>query len=192
MVKKAEVLAIVPARAGSKSIPKKNVRLFAGHPLLAYSIAAGLQADCVSRLIVSTDDEGFADIARNYGAEVPFLRPAELAADEVTDLPVFEHVLNWLREEENYRPDVVVQLRPTSPIRPRDCVDRAVGLLLDNPRARCHSHRDHTREEIDERGYDLAAAARSEVHRRHRHARRLAAGGIHLDARRSRSGFPRP
>ncbi|MEJ2563594.1 MAG: HAD hydrolase family protein [Anaerolineales bacterium] len=135
MVKKAEVLAIVPARAGSKSIPKKNVRLFAGHPLLAYSIAAGLQADCVSRLIVSTDDEGFADIARNYGAEVPFLRPAELAADEVTDLPVFEHVLNWLREEENYRPDVVVQLRPTSPIRPRDCVDRAVGLLLDNPRA---------------------------------------------------------
>jgi YrbI family 3-deoxy-D-manno-octulosonate 8-phosphate phosphatase len=135
MVKKAEVLAIVPARAGSKSIPKKNVRLFAGHPLLAYSIAAGLQAECVSRLIVSTDDEGFADIARKYGAEVPFLRPAELAADEVTDLPVFEHVLNWLREEENYRPDVVVQLRPTSPIRPRDCVDRAVGLLLDNPRA---------------------------------------------------------
>ena len=135
MVKKAEVLAIVPARAGSKSIPKKNVRLFAGHPLLAYSIAAGLQAECVSRLIVSTDDEGFADIARKYGAEVPFMRPAELAADEVTDLPVFEHALDWLREEENYRPDVVVQLRPTSPIRPRNCVDRAVGLLLDNPRA---------------------------------------------------------
>jgi YrbI family 3-deoxy-D-manno-octulosonate 8-phosphate phosphatase len=135
MVKKAEVLAIVPARAGSKSIPKKNIRLFAGHPLLAYSVAAGLQAESVSRVIVSTDDESFADIARNYGAEVPFLRPAELAADEVIDLPVFEHALNWLREEESYQPDVVVQLRPTSPIRPRYCVDRAVELLLDNPRA---------------------------------------------------------
>ncbi len=135
MVKKVEVLAIIPARAGSKSIPKKNVRLFAGHPLLAYSVAAGLQAQSVSRVIVSTDDKGFAAVARNYGAEVPFLRPAELAADEVTDLPVFEHALQWLREEENYRPDVVVQLRPTSPIRPRHCVDRAVEILLENPRA---------------------------------------------------------
>ncbi len=135
MVNKAEVLAIVPARAGSKSIPKKNVRLFAGHPLLAYSIAAGLQAEYVSRVIVSTDDEDFAEIARSYGAEVPFLRPAKFAGDNVTDLPVFEHALNWLQEEENYRPDVVVQLRPTSPIRPRDCVDRAVEILLENPRA---------------------------------------------------------
>ncbi len=135
MVKKIEVLAIIPARAGSKSIAKKNVRFFAGHPLLAYSIAAGLQAKRVSRVIISTDDKEFGDIARSYGAEVPFLRPAELAADDVTDLPVFEHALHWLIENEDYRPEVVVQLRPTSPVRPRDCVDRAVEILINNPQA---------------------------------------------------------
>jgi N-acylneuraminate cytidylyltransferase len=135
MVKKIEVLAIIPARAGSKSIANKNVRFFAGHPLLAYSIAAGLQAEKVSRVMVSTDDQAYADIAQRYGAEVPFLRPAELAADDVTDLPVFKHALNWLFENEKYQADIVVQLRPTSPIRPRDCVDRAVELLINNPKA---------------------------------------------------------
>ena len=74
MVKKPEILAIIPARAGSKSIAKKNVRFFAGHPLLAYSIAAGLQAERVSRVMASTDDKEFGDIARSYGAEVHFLR----------------------------------------------------------------------------------------------------------------------
>ena len=135
MVKKLEVLAIIPARAGSKSIAKKNVRFFAGHPLLAYSIAAALQATRVTRVMVSTDDKEYGDIARSYGAEVPFLRPAELAADDVTDLPVFEHALNWLIDNEKYKPDIVVQLRPTSPIRPRDCVDRAVEILINNPQA---------------------------------------------------------
>ncbi len=133
MVTRPEVLGIVPARSGSKSIPRKNVRLFAGHPLLAYSIAAGLQAQAVSRLIVSTDDEAIAAIARSYGAEVPFLRPPELGGDDTPDLPVFVHALNWLAEREGYRPEVVVQLRPTSPVRPRDCVDRAVAALLANP-----------------------------------------------------------
>lgn len=132
-----EVLAIVPARGGSKGIPRKNIRLFAGYPLIAYSIAAGLQAATVTRTIVSTDDEEIAAVARQFGAETPFIRPAELAQDKTTDLPVFQHALRWLAEHENYRPDVVVQLRPTSPIRPRDCVDRAVRLLLDHQDADC-------------------------------------------------------
>lgn len=132
-----EVLAIVPARGGSKGIPRKNIRLFAGYPLIAYSIAAGLQAATVTRTIVSTDDEEIAAVARQFGAETPFIRPAELAQDKTTDLPVFQHALHWLAEHENYRPDVVVQLRPTSPIRPRDCVDRAVRLLLDHQDADC-------------------------------------------------------
>lgn len=135
MVKQGQVLAIVPARAGSKSIPRKNVRLLAGHPLLAYSIAAGLQAESVDRVIVSTDDKEIAQIARQYGAEAPFLRPAELAADDTQDLPVFLHALDWLRDEEQYQPDVVVQLRPTSPLRPPDCVDQAVQILKENPEA---------------------------------------------------------
>lgn len=132
-----EVLAIVPARGGSKGIPRKNIRLFAGYPLIAYSIAAGLQAATVTRTIVSTDDEEIAAVARQFDAETPFIRPAELAQDNTTDLPVFQHALRWLAEHENYRPDVVVQLRPTSPIRPRDCVDRAVRLLLDHQDADC-------------------------------------------------------
>jgi N-acylneuraminate cytidylyltransferase len=130
-----EVLAIIPARGGSKGIPRKNIRLFAGYPLVAFSIAAGLQAETVTRVIVSTDDEEIAGVARRYGAETPFLRPAELAHDRTTDLPVFQHALEWLAENEGYRPDIVVHLRPTTPVRPPDLVDRSVRLLLAHPEA---------------------------------------------------------
>jgi redox-sensitive bicupin YhaK (pirin superfamily) len=130
-----EVLAIIPARGGSKGIPGKNIRDFAGHPLLTYSIAAGLQAELVTRVIVSTDSEAIAEVARRYGAETPFLRPAEFAQDNTLDLPVFQHALTWLAENEGYRPDIVVQLRPTSPVRPANLVDQAVRLLADHPEA---------------------------------------------------------
>ena len=132
---KAEVLAIIPARGGSKGIPRKNIKVFAGHPLIAYSIQAGLQARGVSRVIVSTDDEEIAAVARAYGAETPFLRPAELAEDRTLDLPVFQHALDWLAEHEGYRPEALVQLRPTSPVRPPDLVDQAVETLLAHPEA---------------------------------------------------------
>lgn len=134
---KHEVLAIIPARGGSKGIPRKNIRNFAGYPLIAYSIAAGLQSERVTRVIVSTDDEEIASVARQFGAETPFLRPAELAQDQSTDLPLFEQALQWLRENEGYVPDAVVQLRPTSPIRPVSLVDDAVRMLLDTPDADC-------------------------------------------------------
>ena len=130
-----QVLAVIPARGGSKGIPRKNIRDFAGYPLIAYSIAAARQARVVTRTIVSTDDEGIAAVARQFGAETPFLRPAEFAQDDSTDLPLFQHALTWLAEHEAYRPEVIVQLRPTSPIRPRDCVDRAVEKLLSYPDA---------------------------------------------------------
>ncbi|MCJ7511498.1 MAG: acylneuraminate cytidylyltransferase [Anaerolineales bacterium] len=135
MVARPHVLAIVPARGGSKSIPRKNIRPFCGQPLIAYSIAAGLQAETVERVLVSTDDHEIAEIARQLGAEVPVLRPAALATDETTDLPVFRHALLWLEQEQSYRPDLVVQLRPTSPVRPRSLVDQAVRLLADHPEA---------------------------------------------------------
>lgn len=135
MVKRPEVLAVIPARGGSKGIPRKNIRDFAGHPLIAYSIEAGLQAKTVTRTIVTTDDAEIAEVARRCGAEIPFMRPAELAQDHTLDLPVFQHVLEWLEQNEGYRPDVVVQLRPTSPIRPPTLVDEAVCLLLDTPGA---------------------------------------------------------
>ena len=80
----------------------------------------------MSRVLVSTDDEEIASVARDYGADAPFLRPSELAQDRTTDLPVFEHALKWLEDIEGYKPDIVIQLRPTSPIRPKDCIDSAV------------------------------------------------------------------
>jgi N-acylneuraminate cytidylyltransferase len=126
---------LVPARGGSKSIPRKNIRPFAGHPLIAYSIAAGLAAETVRRVVVSTDDEEIAAIARGYGAETPFLRPAELSQDNTPDLPVFQHALEWLAEHEAYQPRIVVQLRPTSPLRRVRHIDQAVYRLLEQPQA---------------------------------------------------------
>lgn len=130
-----QILAMIPARGGSKSIPRKNIRPLSGYPLIAYSIAAALQSKHVSRTIVSTDDEEIARIAQHYGAEAPFLRPGEYALDNTTDYPVFTHALSWLQENEDYQPDIIIQLRPTSPIRPPDCVDQAVQILLDHPEA---------------------------------------------------------
>ena len=129
----AEVLAIVPARGGSKGLPGKNVRPLAGHPLVAYSIAAGLQAKLVNRVICSTDSQPIADIAVQYGAEVPFLRPREMAEDASPDIDAFQHLIQQLKDRENYRPDVIVQLRPTSPIRLPGQVDVALDNLLNNP-----------------------------------------------------------
>ena len=130
-----EVLALIPARGGSKSIPRKNIRLFAGHPLIAYSIAAGLAAERVTRLVVSTDDEEIALIARQYGAETPFLRPVEYSQDQTADLPVFQHALNWLAQEQDYHPEIVVQLRPTSPLRRVAHINQAVLSLIEHPEA---------------------------------------------------------
>jgi len=137
MVKQTEVLALIPARGGSKGIPRKNLRDFAGAPLIAYSIAAAKQAERVTRVIVSTDDPEIADVARAWGAEVPFMRPAQFAQDDSTDLPVFEHALEWLEQNENYMPDIVIQLRPTSPVRPIGLLDQAVELLLEHPEVDC-------------------------------------------------------
>jgi YrbI family 3-deoxy-D-manno-octulosonate 8-phosphate phosphatase len=132
---KKEVLAIIPARGGSKGIPRKNIRLLAGHPLIEYSIEIARQSKLVTRIIVSTDDEEIASIAKALGAEVPFMRPSELAQDDTRDLPVFQQALRWLKDNEGYEPTAIVQLRPTTPIRERDSVDRAVKIILENPSA---------------------------------------------------------
>ncbi|MBN2198353.1 MAG: acylneuraminate cytidylyltransferase [Candidatus Aminicenantes bacterium] len=137
MAGRAEVLAVVPARGGSKGIPGKNIKPFCGRPLIAYSIAAGLEAKTVSRVVLDTDDERIAEAGRAWGAETPFLRPPELARDETPDWPVFRHLLDRLARDEGYRPEAVVHLRPTSPIRPRGCVDEAVARLFREPEADC-------------------------------------------------------
>lgn len=124
-----KVFAIIPARGGSKSIPKKNIKLFAGKPLIAYSINAALESKKVDRVIVSTDDEEIAVIAKSYGAEIPFIRPQAIAQDETTDLPVFQHAYESLKPD--IQPDdVFVQLRPTTPIRPKGLIDDALAQFL--------------------------------------------------------------
>ncbi len=130
-----KVLAIIPARGGSKSIPRKNIRDFAGHPLIAYSISAGLSAGTVSRVIVSTDDVEIASISRDYGAEVPFIRPEKYSKDDTPDLPVFQHALDWLKSNEGYQPEIIVQLRPTSPLRKTEHINQAVWRLMEHPDA---------------------------------------------------------
>ena len=135
MVKKPQVLALIPARGGSKGIPRKNILDFAGFPLIVWSIEAARRTDTITRVVVSTDNDEIAAISQEAGAEVPFLRPSELAQDRTLDLPVFEHALKWFAENESWHPDIVVQLRPTSPVRPRGLVDDAVKLLLAHPEA---------------------------------------------------------
>jgi len=125
-----EILAIIPARGGSKGLPGKNIKPLLQHPLIAYSIKAAKESSLINRIIVNTDDESIASIAAKYGAEVPFMRPKELAQDLTTDLAVFLHQLKWMKDHENYIPDIVVQLRPTSPIRMAGWIDEAINKLI--------------------------------------------------------------
>jgi len=131
----SRIVAIVPARGGSKGIPRKNIVMVAGKPLIAYSIEHALECPLIDRVIVSTDDDEIAGVAREHGAEVPFRRPEALSGDEVLDLPVFEHALKWLDEQDGYYPDIVVHLRPTAPIRPRGQIDEMIRLLEGHPDA---------------------------------------------------------
>lgn len=135
MIKEYSVFALILARGGSKRIPKKNIKELAGKPLIAYSIDEAKKSKYIDRLITSTDDQEIADVASTFGSEVPFLRPSELAQDTTTDYPVFLHALEWLKEHDNWEPDIVVQLRPTSPLRTVEDIDAAIELLAAHPEA---------------------------------------------------------
>lgn len=135
MGKLPNTLALIPARGGSKGLPGKNIKSLDGHPLIAYSIAAGLSSPLINRVIVSTDDDQIAEVAKKYGAEVPFKRPAEVSGDYATDLETFQHALKWLEEHEQYKPDLVLQLRPTCPIRFKNEIEKGIELLIQNPKA---------------------------------------------------------
>lgn len=124
----AEVLVLIPARGGSKSVPRKNLREVGGKPLIVHAIDTARRCASVGRIVVSTDDAEIADAASRAGADVPFLRPAALAADDTPDLPVLEHALGNLADD-GYKPFAVVWLRPTSPLRTPEDVDAAVELL---------------------------------------------------------------
>lgn len=130
-----EVLAVITARGGSKSIPGKNAIEFLGRPLITWSVEAALKSQRISRIITTTDDETIARIAAEAGSEIPFMRPVEYAQDDTPDLPVFVHALQWLLDSEQYRPDIVVHLRPTTPLRPEGLIDEGIDRLAADPKA---------------------------------------------------------
>lgn len=132
-MKAHEIFALIPARSGSKGILHKNIRMLMGKPLLAHSIEHALKSELITRTIVSTDSPLYAEIAREYGAETPFLRPPEISQDLSTDLEVFEHALLWLKKHEKYIPDICVHLRPTYPLRKVEDIDKIIQVLIDDP-----------------------------------------------------------
>ncbi len=125
-----DILGLIPARGGSKSIPRKNIIDLAGKPLITHTITAALGSRRLTRVVVSTDDTEIAEVARSAGAPVPFLRPGEYAKDATGALPVIDHALTWFAANEKYVPDIVVYLQPTSPFRRAEHIDAAVELLL--------------------------------------------------------------
>ena len=130
MTYKPTVLGVVTARAGSKGIPGKNTKRLAGKPLIAYTFEAALASGAFDRLILSTDDEGAARLARELGIEVPFTRPAALCTDDAPHLPVMQHAVAWMRDEQRYEPEWVMILMPTSPLRrPVDIVE-SIALAM--------------------------------------------------------------
>jgi len=134
-----KVMALIIARGGSQRVPNKNIRPLCGRPLIAYSIEAARRSRYVNRVVVSTDSDAIAEAAVKGGAEAPFRRPAEISQSHSTELEAVEHALTWLRQHENYEPDLVALLRPTTPFRRPETIDRAVELLLND--AAAHSVR---------------------------------------------------
>ena len=127
------IIAIIPARSGSKGIRNKNISDIFGFPMIAYSIYAAKLCDNISRIIVSTDSEEYASIARSYGADVPFLRPAEISGSTSLDIEYLEYTLKELKDREGEMPDLVVLLRPTTPLRNVDLIREAIDRFLSAP-----------------------------------------------------------
>jgi len=135
MPKNKKIIALIPARGGSKSIPKKNIIDLGGYPLIAYSIAAAKLSKFISRVIVSTDSEEIVKISKSYGAEVPFMRPKKISGDRALDIEFFMHALEWLEKNEGYVPDLIVHLRPITPARESNLIDKAILKMIKDKKA---------------------------------------------------------
>ena len=127
-----KILAIVPARSGSKGIKKKNIKLFKGKPLIYWSIEVALKSKYINRVLCSTDTDEIGDIAKSCGAEVPFLRPSNISGDLSTDFEFMDYTLRKLLIIENYKPDIIVQLRPTYPTRSLKILDETIKIFIEN------------------------------------------------------------
>jgi CMP-N,N'-diacetyllegionaminic acid synthase len=127
-----KVWAIIPARSGSKGVRDKNIMQLNGHPMIAYTIRAALKCKNIDRVLVTTDSEEYAKIAREYGADVPFLRPAIISKDHSTDIEFFKHTIEWFRKKDFLVPEYFVHLRPSTPIRSPKIIEKAINKFIDS------------------------------------------------------------
>lgn len=126
------IVALIPARSGSKGIPNKNIKNICGNPLIAYSIRVAQKSKLIDRIIVSTDSQKYADIAKFYGAEVPFLRPTKISDDTATDTQFINHAIEWFEENELFLPEFFIHLRPTTPLRDPYVIDNAIKSFINS------------------------------------------------------------
>ena len=124
------IVALIPARSGSKGVLNKNIRPIGGIPLIAYSIAAALKSTLIDRVVVSTDSEKYAELARSFGEETPFIRPVNISGDSATDIEFFKHAISWFKDNENCTPRYLVHLRPTTPFRDPKIIDKAIKEFI--------------------------------------------------------------
>ncbi len=139
MYKNKKVLIVIPARGGSKRLPGKNIRKLNGKPLISYAIRAAIGSKFADRIVVSTDDKKIAEVAKKYGAEVPFFRPAELASDKALPQHALGHAVKFFQENYNFKPDLIVMIQPTSPLVQSSDIDEAVKKMIDKKKNTCVS-----------------------------------------------------
>jgi len=133
--KNLKIMGIIGARSGSKSVPHKNIRPLAGKPLIAWIIESAKKSNHINRIVVSTDSEEYAEIARKYGADVPVLRPKKIARDKSVEYDFVRHMVEWLEKNEGYKPDIVVRLTAPVPLQAPEDIDGCIEALLRDPKA---------------------------------------------------------
>lgn len=176
------IVALIPARSGSKGVPHKNIRKLGGHPLIEWSVAACKAAHTIDRVLVSTDSEEYARLARTMGAEVPFLRPTDISGDKSTDYDFIKHALDWFSLNGG-EPDYIVHIRPTTPFRDPVLIDEAVQMFINTPHPQATALRSvHPMSESAYKTFEIAVEGQ---------LRRVASDSTELDiANNARQQFP--
>jgi len=176
-----KIIAVIPARSGSKGVPDKNIRILVEKPLIAYSISAAIKSKLIDRVIVSTDSEKYASISKDYGAEVPFIRPNEYSGDKSTDYDFVKHLLDWLADNEGNTPDYIIHLRPTTPLRDPSVLDNAIEKFMNNVEATSLRS-----------AHEMSETAYKQFELEGKYFKTICTGSLDLDdANNSRQSFPK-
>jgi N-acylneuraminate cytidylyltransferase len=175
------IMAVIPARSGSKGVPDKNIKELSGKPLIAYSILTAQKIKLINRIIVSTDSDEYAALATDIGAEVPFIRPIELSNGDGTDYDFVKHLLDCLIENESHKPDYIIHLRPTTPLRDPDIVENAIEIFMKKPEATSLRS-----------AHEMPETAYKQFELEDKYFKTICTGSFELDdANKSRQSFPK-